>query len=105
MHDAALVRRSQSIGDLRAEIEGFADRDRPALMRVRRSIPSMYSMTMKGVPSSVPTSWMVTMLGWLSAEAERASWVNRVRVSRAPVMRSGRSLIATLRPSLGSRAT
>ena len=35
-------------------------------------------MTMKGRPSSSPSSWMVQMCGWVRAEASRASRSNRV---------------------------
>ena len=93
MDDAALVRGGEAVGDLRADVEDLAApaADR-SLISVRRSRPSMYSITMYGVPSAAPTSWMVTMFGWFSAEAERASCVKRVSVSRSPARRSGQEL-------------
>ena len=36
-------------------------------------LPSTCSMTMKRWPSASPTSWMVQMCGWFSADAARAS--------------------------------
>jgi len=57
---------------------------------------------MKGRPPSSPTSWMVTMLEWLMAEAARASCANR---SFAPTRRSRSAAItfsATSRSSRGS---
>jgi hypothetical protein len=34
-------------------------------------------MTMNRSPEASPISWMVTMLGWFSEEAARASWAKR----------------------------
>ncbi len=42
-------------------------------MRCFRVSPSRNSMARNGCPSSCPISWMVQMLGWLRAEAARAS--------------------------------
>ena len=44
-------------------------------------LPATYSMTMKSMPSADSISWMVTMFGWLRAEAARASWMKRRRRS------------------------
>ena len=47
---------------------------RASSISARSVRPSMSSCTMKSSPAGVsPTSWMVTMLGWLRAEAARAS--------------------------------
>ena len=43
-------------------------------------------MTMKGRPSSSPSSWIVQMCGWVSAEASRASRSNRDEPRRLPVI-------------------
>ena len=44
--------------------------------------PSSSSVTMYGVPSCVPKSWIVTMFGWLSAAAARASRSKRAQPLR-----------------------
>lgn len=46
-------------------------------------LPSTYSMTMESRPSSETMSWMVTILGWLRAEAACASRSRRRRRSRS----------------------
>src|SRR5258708_38120586 len=47
---------------------------------------------------------MTMMLGWLRAEAERASCSNLCNASRSPALVSGRTLMATSRPSRPARA-
>ncbi len=59
---------------------------------------------MNGVPSSWPISWIVTMLGWLSAEAERASASNRESRAGSRESSPERALSATSRPRRVSRA-
>ena len=60
--------------------QSIRDRDRDAqnlpethpLARDQRVqlLPGTYSMTMKSMPSTDSISWMVTMFGWFSAEAD-----------------------------------
>ena len=47
---------------------------------------------------------IVTMFGWLSDASERASRSKRASRSASPATASGRTLIATSRPSFGSLA-
>jgi hypothetical protein len=58
------------------------------------------SMTMKCRPEVSPTSWIVTMLGWLSEEAARASWTKRPRRASGP-RRSARAGTSPPRPGAG----
>src|SRR6266496_3902018 len=66
--------------------------------------PGTYSITMKSFPSADSISWMVTMFGWLRAEAARASWTKRRRRLSSAIRSAGRTLIATSRPRRVSRA-
>ncbi len=59
---------------------------------------------MYGVSPSVPMSWIVMMLGWFKAEAERASPWKRERKPGSAANDSGSTLIAISRPSRPSRA-
>ena len=70
----------------------------------RRVFPSTSSIAMKAVSPSRPISWIVTMLGWFSAEAARASCSNRASRSRSCASASGRTFSATSRPRRVSRA-
>ncbi len=67
--------------------------------------PSMSSMTRNGRPSSSPSSWIVQMCGWFSAEAARASRWKRSSASGSSASASGRNLSATRRPSVRSSAS
>ena len=49
------------------------------------------------IDSEDPMSWIVTTLGWLRAEAERASFSNRLKRTGSEAKASGRTLIATSR--------
>jgi hypothetical protein len=53
---------------------------------------------------SVPTSKMVQMLGWFSAEAARASRLKRSRVCADTLAPPGKTLMATTRSSRVSLA-
>ncbi len=66
--------------------------------------PSISSIARYGDVSARPTSKIVTMLGWLSAEAERASSAKRARPSGLPRSSFGSTFSATLRPSRVSSA-
>ncbi len=77
---------------------GSADRS------LRRLSPSTSSIAIHETPSVAPMSKTVTMLGWLSAEAERASFSKRLSRSSFAARSAGRTLIATSRPSRVSRA-
>ena len=44
-----------------------------------RVSPSTYSITMKSLPSASSIAWIMTMLAWLRAEADRASRSRRCR--------------------------
>jgi hypothetical protein len=66
--------------------------------------PGTSSITMKSIPSADSISWIVTMCGWLSAEAAFASWTKRARRVGSESLSPGSTLIATSRPSLVSRA-
>ncbi len=70
----------------------------------RRVCPSTSSMTMKCRPEVSPISWIVTMLGWLSEEAARASWLKRLNRLGSVANFSGRNLTATSRCRSWSRA-
>ena len=86
-------------------IRSASGRRRPCRgIKVSRLRPGTYSMTMKSAPSRDSISWMVTMLGWLSEDAARASWTKRRRRSSSARRSGGSILIATSRPSRGSRA-
>lgn len=68
------------------------------------------SITMKSIPSEDSISWMVTMCGWLRAEAAFASWTNRARRLGSESRSAGSTLIARAergeyleRPDAGSR--
>ena len=75
MDDAGRVRGGERARDLAADVDASSASGLRAPRCIERSVrPSMSSCTMKCSPAGVsPTSWMVTMLGWLSAEAARAS--------------------------------
>ena len=62
-------------------------------------VPSTSSIAMNVVPLSSSMSWMVTMFGWLRAEAARASWMKRRWRSGSAVAPGGSVLIATALPS------
>jgi hypothetical protein len=53
----------------------------PEASRSRRLVPSTNSIAMYEVPPAAPISWIVMMLGWLSADAARASASKRDRRS------------------------
>ena len=79
MHDAGGVRAREPLRNLRAD-GGHRRRVAavcPTPPRSRSDDPSTHSIAMYEVARSTPTSWMVTMLGWFSADAERASRSNR----------------------------
>ena len=67
-------------------------------------VPDRYSITIKSVSSAVSIAWNVTMPGWLSADAARASWRKRRRAVRSWPTSAGRILMATTRPSFESTA-
>jgi len=46
---------------------------RPSPISERSSTPSMYSIAMNTMSPLLPTSWIVTMFGWLRMPAARAS--------------------------------
>ena len=76
----------------------------PFGMSLSRLLPGTSSITMKSASPSFSISWIVTMFGWLSEEAARASCTN-LRLRPSSESRSaGSTLIATSRPSRGSRA-
>ena len=56
VHDPARVRFVERVGDLQADLDDFADRERPFATRDDSSSPSTYSITMKSVPASSPMS-------------------------------------------------
>ncbi|MBE7451032.1 MAG: hypothetical protein HS111_19710 [Kofleriaceae bacterium] len=66
--------------------------------------PSTYSITRKMAPSCSSTWWTVTMLGWTSALAARASRSMRARASSFFSTARGSTLIATGRSSFSSKA-
>ncbi len=59
--------------------------------------PAMYSIAMKGRPSSSPTSWTTTMFGCRRRATDRASRMNRSRSFGSSWKSSFSSLIATSR--------
>ena len=69
-----------------------------------RVLPATYSMAMKSTPSAWPMSWIVTMFGWLSAEAAFASCTKRRLRSGSATFSAGRTLMATKRSRWVSRA-
>ena len=71
----------------------------PAAIKVSSRVPSTSSIAMNVVPLSSSISWIVTMFGWLRAEAARASWMKRRWRSGSAVASGGSILIATARPS------
>ena len=81
----------------------LSDRGPPAISS-RRVEPSTRSMAMYETPRSDPMSWIVTMLGWLSEDADRASFSNRFRRSVSEASSAGRTLIATSRSNRASSA-
>ena len=76
----------------------------PPVNPCRREWPSRHSETRYGAPSCWPISWMERMLGWSSVAMARASVSNRRNRSGSLANASGRTLMATSRPSLVSRA-
>ena len=66
--------------------------------------PRTSSITMYGRPEVSPISWIVTMLGWLSEEAARASCAKRPSRTASAAKRSGRNFTATSRCRSWSRA-
>ena len=64
----------------------------------------MSSIARYGEDSARPTSKIVTMLGWLSADADRASSAKRASPSEFESSSLGRTFSATLRPSRVSSA-
>ena len=59
---------------------------------------------MKGVAAERPISWIVTMLGWFRAEAERASISKRDSRTGSRDISPESALSATSRPRRVSRA-
>ena len=76
----------------------------PPASSSRSVVPSTSSIAMYETPPSDPMSWIVTMFGWFSAEADRASFSNRLSRSWSDASASGSTLIATSRASRVSRA-
>ncbi len=70
----------------------------PETTSSRSVLPSTSSIAMYAISPSRPISWIVTMLGWFSAEAERASCSKRASRSRSVASDSGSTLSATSRP-------
>ena len=56
VHDAARVRLVERVGHLQADLDDFADRQRPFATRDDSSSPSTYSITMKSAPLGSPMS-------------------------------------------------
>jgi hypothetical protein len=76
----------------------------PPVSSCRREWPSRHSETRNGAPSYWPISWTERMLGWSRVAMARASASNRRNRSESLANPSGRTLMATSRPSLVSRA-
>ena len=71
----------QAFGDLSRDVEELLDRQRAAGERVPAASPRPRAPSRCRRRRSDPMSWIVTMLGWFSAEADRASFSNRLRRS------------------------
>src|SRR5262249_52323653 len=104
MDDATGVRRVERFGNLHAEVEHFIEVIGRPVMRCFNVLPSRNSITMKYCPSCSPISWMVQILGWFSAEAERASRLNRSTACESLETSSAKNFSATGRPRLVSSA-
>ncbi len=77
MDDPLGVGGGETARELFGNREELLRRESPAGSSSRRFFPSTNSIAMKKVPSEGPNSWMVTMFGWLSDEAARASFSRR----------------------------
>ena len=104
MDDAGGVRRGQRPRHLPADVHGRRQRLRRLDERPQRpSVDELLDDEELAVGVS-PTSWMVTMLGWLRAEAARASRRKRWTRSLWSLSRVRISLMATGRFSRVSNA-
>ena len=74
-------------------------------MRSASVRPSTSSIVRNSRPSASSTEWIVTMFGWFSAAAARASRSKRSRLSGSLATRSGSTLSATRRWSFVSSAS
>ena len=98
MDDAGGVGLGKAVRDLLGQTDRAAERARAFAKQLPKRLPSTHSIAKYAVSPSRPTSWIVRMFGWLSAEAARAS--RSKRSIRSDVATSaGRTLIATGRPS------
>ena len=81
MHDSGGVRRREPLGDLPREDQQAAHRERALAEQLPERAP--FDELHGDVESrrARPTSWMVTMLGWLRADAALASRSKRWRRS------------------------
>ena len=74
MDDAGGVGGGQRVGDRDRDAQRLAEAQSRAAGSGASSVwPGTSSMTMKSTPSADSISWIVTMFGWLRAEAARAS--------------------------------
>ena len=79
MHDAVRVGGGERAGDLAADVDDGVERQAGLCAQARAKRLAVDQFLHHVVPAIVvcPISWTVTMLGWLSADAARASRRNR----------------------------
>ena len=106
MDDPARGRRPTAGGNLDRDVQRGLQRWAGASAAGWRSVcPSMYSIAMNGWPSAFHRAAYTThTLGWLRAEAARASCSNRRIRAWSDATSPDSTLIATLRPSFASWA-
>ena len=105
MDDAELVRGFQCLGDLSGDRQRFGQRERAAGDLHRQIVPGNQLHDERADAVCFPRRRRSrAMLGWFSAASVCASRVKRARRSRSAAKTSGRTLMATSRLSLESRA-
>ena len=100
-----LVRRLERLGDLPRDLERLLDRDRARAQPLGQVSPSTSSMARNDARAVHAALEAVdaAMFGWLSEASSFASRSKRARRSASRAKPSGRTLIATSRPSVVSR--
>ena len=80
MDNSSMMRHAESIGKLQGVMIASGTRNPPRGISSPSVLPITHSITIRSLPPDETTSWMVMILGWLSAEAACASWKKRCRL-------------------------